>query len=98
MQRRSGDWLRAETKERIKTMARPKGSQGAPAAPARTITRGRAIERTADVEPTEAMVQLATRIPAGLHREVKLHCVGGGISVMDFCVEALTEKLEAEQG
>jgi hypothetical protein len=38
-------------------------------------------------------VQLATRIPKPLHRELKLHCVTAETSVMDFVVKALEEKL-----
>lgn len=38
-------------------------------------------------------VQLATRIPKSLHRELKLHCVTAETSVMDFVVKALEEKL-----
>ncbi len=41
----------------------------------------------------EAWVQLATRIPKSLHRELKLHCVKADVSVMDFVVEALRERL-----
>ena len=38
-------------------------------------------------------VQLATRIPKSLHRELKLRCVTTETSVMDFIVKALEEKL-----
>jgi predicted HicB family RNase H-like nuclease len=48
-------------------------------------------------EATEAWVQLATRIPKSLHRELKLHCVHADTSVMEFVVAALREKL-ARQG
>ena len=41
----------------------------------------------------EAWVQLATRIPKRLHREVKLHCVTTDESVMGFVVAAIEEKL-----
>jgi len=41
----------------------------------------------------EAWVQLATRIPKQLHRELKLHCVRADTSLMDFVVEALEERL-----
>jgi predicted HicB family RNase H-like nuclease len=40
-----------------------------------------------------AWVQLATRIPKTLHRELKLHCVTADVSVMDFVVNALRERL-----
>ena len=38
-------------------------------------------------------VQLATRIPKKLHRELKLHCVDTGTSVMAFVSAAIAEKL-----
>ena len=41
----------------------------------------------------EAWVQLATRIPKSLHRELKLFCVQADMSVMKFVVAALREKL-----
>jgi len=41
----------------------------------------------------EVLIQLATRIPKGLHREIKLFCVQHGISVMQFVSVALEEKL-----
>ena len=43
-------------------------------------------------------VQLATRIPKALHRELKLHCVTAETSVMDFVVKALQEKLARSAG
>lgn len=46
----------------------------------------------------EVWVQLATRIPKALHRELKLHCVKSDVSVMEFVVRALEEKLAREQG
>jgi predicted HicB family RNase H-like nuclease len=46
----------------------------------------------------EVWVQLATRIPKPLHRELKLHCVKSDLSVMDFVVKALGEKLQREAG
>ena len=46
----------------------------------------------------EVWVQLATRIPKALHRELKLHCVKNDVSVMEFVVRALEEKLGREQG
>jgi predicted HicB family RNase H-like nuclease len=42
----------------------------------------------------EVWVQLATRIPKALHRELKLHCVTRDTSVMAFVVDALRERLE----
>jgi hypothetical protein len=43
-------------------------------------------------------VQLATRIPKSLHREVRLHCVTVETSVMDFVVKAIEEKLAGSSG
>jgi hypothetical protein len=36
----------------------------------------------------EAVVQLATRIPKELHRELKLHCVEADTLLMDFVTSA----------
>ena len=41
----------------------------------------------------EPWVQLATRIPKTIHRQLKLHCVQTDTSVMDFVVQSLQEKL-----
>ena len=41
----------------------------------------------------EVLIQLATRVPKALHREIKIHCVGAGISVMEFVAVALEDKL-----
>ncbi len=41
----------------------------------------------------DVLIQLATRIPKTLHREIKLHCVASGISVMEFVADALEDKL-----
>jgi predicted HicB family RNase H-like nuclease len=46
----------------------------------------------------EAWVQLATRIPKDLHRQLKLHCVHTESSLMGFVVGALREKLARESG
>ena len=46
----------------------------------------------------EVWVQLATRIPKALHRQLKLHCVQTDTSVMDFVVTALGEKLGKSGG
>ena len=46
----------------------------------------------------EVWVQLATRIPKPLHRELKIHCVTFDVSVMDFIVKALGERLQREAG
>lgn len=44
-------------------------------------------------DQNEAWVQLATRIPRRLHREMKLHCVAEEVSLMAFVVDALRDKL-----
>ena len=41
----------------------------------------------------EVWVQLATRIPKTLHRELKLSCVKSDTSLMKFVVEAIRDKL-----
>ena len=46
----------------------------------------------------EVWVQLATRIPKDLHRQLKLHCVQSDTSVMDFVVHALEERLGKRGG
>ena len=46
----------------------------------------------------EVWVQLATRIPKTLHRQLKLYCVEQDTSVMDFVVTALREKLASGSG
>jgi len=46
----------------------------------------------------EPWVQLATRIPKSLHRQLKLHCVQTDTSVMDFVVSALRDKLARDSG
>ena len=46
----------------------------------------------------EVWVQLATRVPKDLHRKLKLHCVVSDQSVMEFVVNALSEKLQREAG
>jgi predicted HicB family RNase H-like nuclease len=43
-------------------------------------------------------VQLATRIPKPLHRELKLHCVTADTSVMHFVTKAIEEKLARSNG
>jgi predicted HicB family RNase H-like nuclease len=47
-------------------------------------------------ERDDAVVQLATRIPKELHRRLKLHCVTNDLSLMDFVVAALEERLARE--
>ena len=46
----------------------------------------------------EVLVQLATRVPKTLHRQLKLFCVEQDTSVMDFVVTALREKVARESG
>ena len=46
----------------------------------------------------DVLIQLATRIPKGLHREIKLLCVHNNISVMEFVAAALEEKLRKTSG
>jgi len=48
-------------------------------------------------DDTDVLIQLATRIPKSLHREIKIHCVGTGISVMEFVAVALEDKLRKSQ-
>ena len=48
--------------------------------------------------PDEPWVQLATRIPKVLHRELKLHCVRADVSVMDFVVAAVEDRLARTAG
>jgi hypothetical protein len=43
-------------------------------------------------------VQLTTRIPKALHRELRLHCVYADIPLMDFVWKALEEKLARSRG
>lgn len=47
-------------------------------------------------ESDEAWVQLATRVPKRLHREVKLFCVRRDVRLMTFVVGAIREKLGRE--
>ena len=49
------------------------------------------------VRATEDMIQLATRIPARLHRAIRMHCVQDDTSVMEFVAEALQERLKKTQ-
>jgi len=43
-------------------------------------------------------VQLATRIPKALHRDLKVYCVKTEMSGMEFVVTAIQEKLARETG
>jgi hypothetical protein len=70
--------------------------------PSRFALRGSgrylAPRRLGMAKAEEAWVQLATRIPKSLHRELKLHCVHADTSVMEFVVAALKEKLAKVAG
>jgi len=39
------------------------------------------------------LIQLATRIPKSLQRQVKLHCVSTDMIMMDFVAEAVEDRL-----
>ena len=41
----------------------------------------------------EAVVQLATRLPASLLQRVKVWCIKNEVTMQDFVAEALREKL-----
>jgi hypothetical protein len=45
----------------------------------------------------DVWVQLATRIPKELHRDLKLHCVRTETSLMDFVTKAIEERLAASR-
>ncbi len=44
-------------------------------------------------DDAEVWVQLATRIPKQLHRDIKLYCVEHECSVMSFVTAAISERL-----
>ena len=46
----------------------------------------------------EVWVQLATRIPKPLHRQMRLYCVEAETSIMEFVIAALEEKLKRRAG
>lgn len=46
----------------------------------------------------EPWVQLATRIPQVLRRQLKLHCVNADTTIIQFVVDAIEEKLAREDG
>jgi len=48
-------------------------------------------------DPKEPWVQLATRIPKSLRRDVKLHCVNAETTLLAFIVEAIEEKLARDE-
>ena len=47
--------------------------------------------------PTEELVQVSTRIPKALHRQVKLHIVQHEGAIQTFVEAALREKLAKER-
>ena len=48
---------------------------------------------TTTAQSDEPWTQLATRIPQDLHRQIKVHCITVGMTLMDFVTAALAEKL-----
>jgi hypothetical protein len=50
------------------------------------------------VADDQAWVQLATRVPKALHREVRLYCVKNETTIMEFVVRAITERLKRDVG
>jgi hypothetical protein len=42
------------------------------------------------------LVQLVVRVPRALRREVRLHCVTTETTLMDFVIQAITEKLKRD--
>jgi hypothetical protein len=49
--------------------------------------------RTAMIHDIQDRVQLATRVPKALLREIKVHCVATGTNLYDFVSQAVAEKL-----
>lgn len=49
------------------------------------------------VASNERIVPLGTRIPAGLHQQIKLYCVANGMDIQRFVQEALSAHLAARQ-
>jgi hypothetical protein len=52
----------------------------------------------AKTDQDEIWVQLATRIPKGLHRQLRIECVAKETTVQDFVVAALREKFGRDAG
>ncbi len=48
--------------------------------------------------PTEPQFYLSVRIPKDLQRRLRLHCVAHDITIGDFVVQAIREKLAREGG
>jgi hypothetical protein len=44
----------------------------------------------------DVVVQLATRIPKALYRQLKLHCVGESMSIADFVSGAIENELQKQ--
>ena len=63
----------------------------------RKVRAARQVTTALGTAVREPWVQLATRIPRGLRRELKLYCVRADIPVMRFVVEAIQTKLKREQ-
>jgi predicted HicB family RNase H-like nuclease len=45
----------------------------------------------------ETMVQLATRIPKDIHRRLRLHCVTQELTMMEFVIRAIEERLARDK-
>jgi len=60
-----------------------------------TASRGEYKPGMSDTK--EPWVQLATRIPKTLRREMKLHCVTAETTVLAFIVEAIEQKLARDE-
>ena len=46
----------------------------------------------------EPWTQLSTRVPKGLHRHLRVHCVTHDIALMHFVAAAIEEKLGRKGG
>jgi hypothetical protein len=49
-------------------------------------------------EHQDPLTQLVTRIPAGLRRRVKIHCVKIESTLTQFVITAIEERLGREEG
>ena len=56
----------------------------------------RPVQGQGTVRDEQVLVQFVTRVPKGLHRDVKVHCAEWDCSVMQFVVGALREALDRE--
>jgi hypothetical protein len=77
-------------------MTRREGRTGGPSRGMQRATRD-GTEGLGTASP-EVWVQLATRIPRTLHRQLKVYCVKAEQPLMRFVVEALAEKLRQDSG